>query len=118
MDGCCHGENLNILLINRHKSYIVTADQIVSMTKNRACACLLVGYLGFHHGNIHPSIHPCLVSFLFIPSLYSLFGIERFFIYLSPSLVDPETELLLMHFLLHVLDGERDSHGTRTAGVI
>ena len=32
--------------------------------------------------SIHPSIHPCLVSFLFIPSLYSLFSIERFFIYL------------------------------------
>ena len=39
MDGCCHGDNLRILLINRHMSYIVTADQIVSMTINRACAC-------------------------------------------------------------------------------
>ena len=39
MDGCCHGDNLRILLINRHLSYIVTADQIVSMTINRACAC-------------------------------------------------------------------------------
>ena len=39
MDGCCHGDNLKILLINRHMSYIVTADQIVSMTINRACAC-------------------------------------------------------------------------------
>ena len=38
-DGCCHGDNLRLLLINRHKSYIVTADQIVSMTINRACAC-------------------------------------------------------------------------------
>ena len=27
MDGCCHGDNLRILLINRHMSYIVTADQ-------------------------------------------------------------------------------------------
>ena len=34
-----HGDNLRILLINRHMSYIVTADQIVSMTINRACAC-------------------------------------------------------------------------------
>ena len=24
MDGCCHGDNLRILLINRHMSYIVT----------------------------------------------------------------------------------------------
>ena len=39
MDGCYHGDNLRILLINRHMSYIVTADQIVSMTINRACAC-------------------------------------------------------------------------------
>ena len=39
MDGCCHGDNLRILLINRHMSYIVTADQIVSMTINSACAC-------------------------------------------------------------------------------
>ena len=39
MDGFCHGDNLRILLINRHMSYIVTADQIVSMTINRACAC-------------------------------------------------------------------------------
>ena len=39
MDGSCHGDNLRILLINRHMSYIVTADQIVSMTINRACAC-------------------------------------------------------------------------------
>ena len=44
LDGCCHGDNLRILLINRHMSYIVTADQIVSMTINRACACLLVGF--------------------------------------------------------------------------
>ena len=36
MDGCCHGDNL---IINRQKSYIVTADKIVSMTINRACAC-------------------------------------------------------------------------------
>ena len=35
----CHGDNLRILLINRHMSYIVTADQIVSMVINRACAC-------------------------------------------------------------------------------
>ena len=34
---CCHVDNLKILVINRHKSYIVTADQIVSMTINRAC---------------------------------------------------------------------------------
>ena len=33
-----NGHNLRILLINRHMSYIVTADQIVSMTINRACA--------------------------------------------------------------------------------
>ena len=39
MDGCCHGDNLRILLINRHMSYIVTADQIVSMTIYRVCAC-------------------------------------------------------------------------------
>ena len=39
LDGCCHGANLRILLINGHMSYIVTADQIVSMTINRACAC-------------------------------------------------------------------------------
>ena len=26
-DGCCHGDNLRILLINRQMSYIVTADQ-------------------------------------------------------------------------------------------
>ena len=38
-DGCCHGDDLKILLINRHMSSIVTADQIVSMTINRACAC-------------------------------------------------------------------------------
>ena len=38
MDGCCHDDNLRILLINRHKSYIVTADQTVSITINRACA--------------------------------------------------------------------------------
>ena len=30
-DGCCHGDHLRILLINRHMSYIVTADQIVSI---------------------------------------------------------------------------------------
>ena len=36
MDGSFHGDNLRI---NRHRSYIVTADQIVSMTINRACAC-------------------------------------------------------------------------------
>ena len=30
-DGCCHGDNIRILLINRHMSYIVTADQIVSI---------------------------------------------------------------------------------------
>ena len=53
MDGCCHGENLNILLINRHKSYIVTADQIVSMTKNRACACSLYLYI---HTHIHTHV--------------------------------------------------------------
>ena len=39
MDGCCHGDNLRIILINRHMSYIDSADQIVSMTINRACAC-------------------------------------------------------------------------------
>ena len=44
LDGCCRGDNLRILLINRHMSYIVTADQIVSMTINRACACSLVGF--------------------------------------------------------------------------
>ena len=39
MDRCCHSDNLRNLLINRHMSYIVTADQIVSMTINRACVC-------------------------------------------------------------------------------
>ena len=38
MDGCCHGDNLRILLINI--SYIVTAEQVVSMTINRACVCV------------------------------------------------------------------------------
>ena len=37
MDGCCHGDDLRILPINRHMSYIVTAHQIVSMTISRAC---------------------------------------------------------------------------------
>ena len=30
MNGCCHGDNLRILLINSHTSYIVTED-IVSL---------------------------------------------------------------------------------------
>ena len=38
-DGRMNVAILRILLINRHMSYIVTADQIVSMTINRACAC-------------------------------------------------------------------------------
>ena len=37
MGGLCHGDNVRILLINRNMSYIVTADQVASMTINRAC---------------------------------------------------------------------------------
>ena len=73
MDGCCDGDDLRILPINRHMSYIVTADQIVPMKINRACACLLIGRILRSSPSQHPSIHPWLVSFLFIPSLYSLF---------------------------------------------
>ena len=28
MDGCCHGDNLSILLINRHRDYLVCWDNI------------------------------------------------------------------------------------------
>ena len=79
MDGFCHGDNLRILLINKHKSYIVTADQIVSMTINRACASWLVGFLGYHHDKIHPSLscllplyHPYIPSFKFFIYLYNI----------------------------------------------
>ena len=68
MDGCCHGDNLRILLSNRHKFYSVTANQIVSMTINRACAS---GFLGYHHGNIHPSIPVLSPSFLYHPYIPS-----------------------------------------------
>ena len=44
MDGCCHGDNLRILLINRHMSYnniIVTADQN-SLHDNKQGLCLFI----------------------------------------------------------------------------
>ena len=62
MDGCCHGDNLRSLLINRYKPYLlylVCCDM-----------CLLISRLLMLSPWQHPSIHPslsCLLPFYTIP---------------------------------------------------
>ena len=64
---------------------IILSNRVVR--QYRACVVDLLG-LGIHMCGVYYSImrttHPDLVCLLFVPSLYSTFSFEEFFIYLSP----------------------------------
>ena len=96
MDGCCHGDNLRILLINRHKPYFFVIETIWSAVD----LCLLISRIlrlsPWQHPSIHPSIPVLSPSHPYIPSfkskdfsftcLLSFFGCTRPITFLFYSL--------------------------------
>ena len=52
MDGCCHGDNLRILLINRHKSCIVIVSSPDPTPYREKGLVTFEGFLGFQNGGV------------------------------------------------------------------